>query len=471
MRLIRSLPDNSIATRLALMFAIASLIAIGIVGLVLHQVLANALEQHRRSEVEGRLDDVRYLLELGRGPDLAALARETMSALTASNGSTRFWIWSDDPGYRYGTGVGPVLEASGHHAGARMVSLVTTGGTRYAIAAVDLPATADRPALRLIAGIDDSAFVRTRRIFDTALILLTIVAALLAASLGYRIARVGLTPVRRLSAEVQRIGPANLGQRLELPALPVELSDLGGSFNAALDRLDAAYRQLDSFNADVAHELRTPLANLIGQTQVALARDRPAPMLRDVLQSNLEELERLRTIISDMLFLARAEQGQRARATTPVSLAGEVARIVEFFEILLDEARMQVRIEGYAVAPVEVTLFRRALTNLMQNAIQHSPAGATIVVNIARRPDATVEIALNNPSEAITPERLARLFDRFYRVAAARSGPGDRTGLGLAIVKGIAAMHGGTVFAHSANGVTTIGFTVAAPAPGAGAAD
>ncbi|MCW0416919.1 Sensor histidine kinase CusS [Xanthomonas sacchari] len=241
--------------------------------------------------------------------------------------------------------------------------------------------------------------------------------------------------------------------------------------NAAFDRLDAAYAQQESFNADVAHELRTPLASLIGQTQVALTRHRDAQQLRQVLQSNLEELERLRAIVADMLFLARAEQGQRARQCEDASLAEEVGKTVEFFEVLLDEAGLQVEVRGDVVVPVEKSLLRRALSNLLHNAIQHSThsAGAApIVVEIAQRGGEAL-IAFSNPSVALAPEHLQRLFDRFYRGDAARANSRESHGLGLAIVKAVASMHGGRVFAQHRDGITTIGFSVALDGTAAGA--
>ncbi len=269
----------------------------------------------------------------------------------------------------------------------------------------------------------------------------------------------------QLSADAQRIGPDNRGQRLRMPALPLELADLGQSFNSALDRLDGAYTQLESFNADVAHELRTPLANLIGQTQVALARERSSEALHEVLQSNLEELERLRAIVSDMLFLARAERGERATRGVETSLATEIGKTVEFFDMLLDDAGLEVDVEGDARAVIEVALFQRAVTNLLQNAIQHAPRGSRIMARI-HGTEADAEVSISNASGHIAPEQLPRLFDRFYRVDASRPNSDENHGLGLAIVKAIASMHGGRVFARSEAGLTTVGFSVALqPAP------
>jgi two-component system heavy metal sensor histidine kinase CusS len=281
---------------------------------------------------------------------------------------------------------------------------------------------------------------------------------------GWWIARIGLRPLQRLSEQARALRPKTLSQRLHLEKLPVELEDLTAAFNGALGRLEEAYQQLEGFNADVAHELRTPLANLIGGTQVALSRPRSAGEFEDTLQSNLEELERLRSIVNDMLFLARADQGEAATGLTAADVAHEVEMTIEFFEPLLDEKGASVAIEGElrVQATMNIALFRRALSNLLQNAIEHSAEGATLVVTITQR-EGAIWIAVANPGKTIAALHLPRLFDRFYRVDSARHDAGETHGhgLGLAIVRAVAAMHGGATRATSDAGVTTIAFSIA----------
>jgi two-component system heavy metal sensor histidine kinase CusS len=293
---------------------------------------------------------------------------------------------------------------------------------------------------------------------------LSLTAVMLVMILGYWIARVGLRPLKLLSREAQLLSPRKLSQRLRISPLPAELSDLAGAFNGALGRLEAAYTQLESFNADVAHELRTPLTNLIGETQVALSRKRTAQQFQEVLQSNLEEIERLRSIVNDMLFLARADQGEAATGLVRAPVAREIGKTIEFLEFVLDETQETVKIDGdvQAEALIETALFRRAMANLLENAIEHSHSGAEIRVDIVRQ-QSQIRIGVANPGESIPPKHLPMLFDRFYRVDAARyNGKTHGHGLGLAIVKAIATMHGGDVFASSADGITTIGFSVPA---------
>lgn len=457
----------SIALRLAGLFAATALLGFALIGLVLHQVLEHELRRHQREELRSRMDAVQYMLVNSRSPDLAAHARTRLASVSSAP-DLRFWLWSEDPAFRYGRGAEMMAAATRGRSGLvrigdpQALGIADAQPQSWQAIGQALPATPVRPPVQLIAAMDSAPFALTRRRFDIALALVTLAGTALVGALGYWTAKLGLRPVQRLSADAQHIGPHDR-RRLDLPRLPHELEDLGASLNAAFDRLDAAYAQQESFNADVAHELRTPLASLIGQTQVALTRHRDAQQLRQVLQSNLEELERLRAIVADMLFLARAEQGQRARQCEDASLAEEVGKTVEFFEVLLDEAGLQVEVRGDVVVPVEKSLLRRALSNLLHNAIQHSThsAGAApIVVEIVQRGGEAL-IAFSNPSVALAPEHLERLFDRFYRGDAARANSRESHGLGLAIVKAVASMHGGRVFAQHRDGITTIGFSVA----------
>jgi len=197
-----------------------------------------------------------------------------------------------------------------------------------------LPAFEDRPPIRLTVGVDTEPYYETLRTFLGAMIGLSAIGVLLVILFGYWIAKAGLQPLKKMSDKAQTLSPKTLSERLAVSALPNELSDLAQAFNGALDRMENAYKQLEAFNADVAHELRTPLANLIGETQVALSRERSAPEFEMVLQSNLEELDRLRSIINDMLFLARSDQGEAATSLRHAVISEEVQKTVDFFEFV-----------------------------------------------------------------------------------------------------------------------------------------
>ena len=460
---------RSITTRLVVMFALAALATFVLVGAVLYIVLEREQMRHQDQELNTNLQGMQDWIERVGTTDRWQRVQARMDTLTPADSSLRFWVLSDDARFQYGKGLAEieqmVRESDGHGS-------IQIPGHAQPLRTVSrtLAPFEDRPEVRLIVGVDSAPYAHTMRAFLSALALLSLSAVLLVMLMGYWIARVGLKPLEQLSREARALQPKTLSQRLPLTDLPVELSGLATAFNGALGRLEGAYQRLEAFNADVAHELRTPLANLIGGTQVALARPRGAADLQETLQSNLEELERLRSIINDMLFLARADQGEAATSLTQARVADEVRKTIDFFEVVLDETQMNVRIEGdvEAQATLETALFRRAMSNLLQNGIEHSPPGASLTVNIDAGADA-VWVAVSNPGEPIAPGHLRRLFDRFYRVDASRHDNGQHHGhgLGLAIVKAVATMHGGAVDATSANGVTTIGLSLPRAQPSA----
>ena len=292
-------------------------------------------------------------------------------------------------------------------------------------------------------------------------------------AMGIRwLVRRDLQPLNDLAAQTRAISPQRLDQRLKLANPAEELLPWIEQFNALMGRVEQAYAQLEGFNADVAHELRTPLANLIGQTEVALSRERSADSLRETLVSNLEEMQRLSAMVNDMLFLSHADRGAVARRGEPVSLARLVQQVVEFHEAPLEEAGLQLRVQGDATLPVDEPLFKRALSNLLGNATRFARRGSTVVIGIhAQAADAAdaadfagqVQVMVHNEGEAIDAASLPRLFDRFFRGDSSRCCDNEQHhGLGLAIVAAIARMHAGRTLAESSAGVTRVGFTLAA---------
>lgn len=454
---------RSITARLVTMFAAAALLTFALIGVALYTVLDRELSRHQDDELSIGLKNVALSIQhIGRA-DRWVRVQTRMESMAPQDGNLRFWVLSDDPRFTYGTGLADMQRMT---QGADGRGSIMLPGHAYSMRTQSLyiEPLDERPGVRLIIGSDSTPYRRTRQVFFSALMGLSLVAVLAVALAGRWIARVGLKPLERLSDEALALRPKTLSQRLPESALPIELKALTSAFNGALARLEEAYAQLEAFNADVAHELRTPLANLIGGTQVALSRQRTAPELQEVLASNLEDLERLRSIVNDMLFLARADRGEAATGRVRTPIAEEVRKTIEFFEFVLDESGMQVRIDGDQAieAQLETSLFRRAMSNLLQNAIEHSPPGAELVVQLREDADATW-ITVANPGEPIARAHQQHLFDRFYRVDASRQGLGQHHGhgLGLAIVKAVAGMHGGQVSASSAHGINSIGFSVA----------
>ena len=453
---------RSITVRLVIMFALVALATFALIGAALYVVLERELMRYQDDELRAQVQNMQYSIERVGTTERWARVQAKMDTLTPANGSMRFWVLSDDPRFQYGKGLAEIEQMSRDGDGRGSI-LMPGQDQPLRTLSREIAPLQDRPTVRLIVGIDSAPFAHTLRTYLSALALLSIGAVLLVMLAGTWIARLGLRPLERLSREARALQPKTLSQRLSQADLPVELFDLTTAFNGALGRLETAYQRLEAFNADVAHELRTPLANIIGGTQVALSRPRAGAEFQEALQSNLEEMERLRSIINDMLFLARADQGEAATSLTQASVCDEVEKTIDFFEVVLDEMQASVSIEGDvdAQATLETALFRRAMSNLLQNAIEHSSPGARLTVHIAEGPEA-IWVDVSNPGAPIAPSHLQRLFDRFYRVDAARHGNIEHHGhgLGLAIVKAVATMHGGGVGARSVEGVTTIGFSV-----------
>ncbi|QAX86791.1 two-component sensor histidine kinase [Pseudomonas sp. DTU12.3] len=447
--------SNSIALRLSGMFTLVALLVFLLIGGALYQQVDKGLGLLPEAELDARYSVLESALNRFGTPEHWLKINAKLKLLGEEDKRIRFWVVSGDPGYEYGQPDAAIRAFAQGPPGMHDMQ-VADHAYPLKVLLTELPAKDQRPPLRFMIGIDTETFHETQHNLLIALIGLAIVGVLMASALGYWVARIGLKPLIKLSHEAQRLAPPLRAGRLRLSPLPPELEQFVDSFNSTLERVEQAYSRLESFNADVAHELRSPLTNLIGQTQVALTRGRSAEHYFEVLQSNLEELERLRSIINDMLFLASADQGNKATKLTSTSLADEVATTLEYLDFILEDAQVQVQVSGDAQVQIEVAHLRRALINLLSNAVQHTGAGQVIEVRIEVQ-EHQVSIGVANPGSPIANEHLPRLFERFYRVDASRSNSGNNHGLGLAIVKAIALMHGGDVFVRSNRGMNTFG--------------
>ena len=296
-----------------------------------------------------------------------------------------------------------------------------------------------------------------------ALWLYALLAAGLSGMLGWWAARTGLAPLRAMKARAQAVTAHKLDQRMPAEAVPVEMADLARSLNEMLERLQRDFQRLSEFSSDLAHELRTPISNLLTQTQVALAQPRDAAVYREILASNAEEFQRLARMVSDMLLLAKAEHGLLLPRTEPIDLADEVRALFDFYEALAEEKQIELRCSGTAVLSGDRLMLRRAISNLLSNALRHTPPRGLVTVEIACLPNA-VSLQVENSGSTIAPELLPRLFDRFFRADKSRAHPDtEGAGLGLAITQAIVQAHGGQATVTSAAGRTC--FTLRFPRP------
>ena len=259
----------------------------------------------------------------------------------------------------------------------------------------------------------------------------------------------GHQPLRNVSMRIKSITSENLDVRLEPDRVPIELEQLVISFNHMIARIEDVFTRQANFSADIAHEIRTPITNLATQTEIALSQQRTAKELEDVLYSNLEEYNRMAKMVSDMLFLAQADNNQLIPESIPLDLQAETLKVFEFFEAWAEERGVGLKLDNHSgFVEGDPLMLRRVINNLLSNAIRYTPSGGSVTVHLCER-DEWVELSVENPGVPIPPEHLPRLFDRFYRVDPSRQPKGEGSGIGLAIVKSIVAVHHGKISVES----------------------
>ncbi|AIY39337.1 Heavy metal sensor histidine kinase [Collimonas arenae] len=268
------------------------------------------------------------------------------------------------------------------------------------------------------------------------------IAVLLAALLGFLVLKRGFLPLTAMASRAAEVSPTNIAIRLREEDAPHELRRLAASFNAMLDRLSDGYEHLSQFSADLAHEIRTPIGALMGQTQVTLNKVRNAAEYQQVLESNLEELQRLSRIVENILFLAHADHAGLSVEKSPLVLADELHKIAEYFEGVAEERDIRLVVDASGVLQANPVMWRRAVSNLVVNAVRYAVPGSIVrLCGIPREEGICVEV--ENQGDPIPQEQLDRLFDRFYRGDKSRSEFTESNGLGLAIVRAIMTVHGG----------------------------
>jgi two-component system heavy metal sensor histidine kinase CusS len=429
--------------RLTASIAAIALVVFSGTGFLLHRSLADELAKIAHAELSGKIEVAkRFIEEASPEADLQAL-REHLDYVLVEHPDLRVWLRSADGKALYG-GPAPrvVVEHLGEHEHLR---IVRSDGIEMEAMQETLPADSAVPGANVLVGFE----MRGRDVllanYRDALVAVCAGAVLLTLALSAAAAWRGLAPVKRLSRQAAGITPQSLTTRLSVEPVESELIGLVRAFNGVLDRLEAAYRQMEAFNADVAHELRTPLSTLISGTEVMLSAPRSAAELRNTLASNLEELEQLNSVVNDMLFLARSDRGAKADTLQAADLGAQADLAVDFCEPLLEEAGLRVQRHGTASVECNPALIRRAVVNLLTNAIKHTEGGRTIRVDV-ESVDGRARLSLVNPGTPIPPEVAQRMFDRFYRADPAREGSNESHGLGLAIVQAIARMHDGCTF-------------------------
>ena len=454
----------SITWRLTLLFAVAS----SAVLLALGMVIASSVEKHFEDldmeVLAGKMELTRHALASVKShDDLQGLAQQLDDSLVGHHGLEVMVISANQTvifATHHASFPSQLVASSVSQAPYRPV-LWTLAGQSYRAIAAELPTGTNNGVKVTVAVATDIAHHQIyMRSFLQTLWLFVAGAALLTGVLGWVAVRRGLAPLRAMREQAQGVTAQQLGQRLAVASVPTELAELAQSLNDMLARLQDAFMRLSDFSSDIAHELRTPVSNLMTQTQVALSKARTADEYRSILESNAEEFEHMARMISDMLLLAKAENGLVVPNREVVDLAAEVRVLFDYYEAVAEEKRLQLSLEGAGEVSADRLMLRRALGNLLSNAVRHSGMGTTLRIHIDNKAD-SVSIAIENTGDTIAPEHLERVFDRFFRVDPSRQRSGEGTGLGLAITRSIVLAHGGTIVAESELGVTL--FTIELP--------
>lgn len=451
----------SITLRLTLLFALTSAMVLVAFGSFLKYAIERHFEQQDLQELTGKLELTRHAL--GRIHDqsgLDDLPQHLGDALVGHHGlsvtivNDQGVVWFASAGAHHPR---PPIEALAKGAApGRIEAMIvqSDGHFQRCIVALAPVGIAGKAPFTVALALDIEHHMEFMRMFDRAIWVSVAIGILLAGLLGWFAAQKGLAPLRTIAEHARGISASHLNQRLPSETVPHELIDLVTAFNGMLARLEDSFKRLSDFSSDLAHELRTPISNLMTQTQVALAQARSAEAYREVLYSSMEEYDRLARMIGDMLFLAKADHGLIVPRRETVDLAAEVAGLFEFYDALAEAHEVHLATAGQATVAGDKLMLRRALSNLISNAIRHTPPTGTISVEIETCGADRVCIGVSNPGPPIPPEHLPYLFERFYRVDASRQRGGEGAGLGLAITKSIIEAHQGTIIVHSDSELT-----------------
>ncbi|MBU2742069.1 MULTISPECIES: heavy metal sensor histidine kinase [Acidithiobacillus] len=313
---------------------------------------------------------------------------------------------------------------------------------------------AGQPASIIYVAIRTSESEHFLAFYRYALALSIILALFIAILAGYLIARRGLRPVHQLASLVDELSASQLHRRIAGDNWPSELATLAENFDRLLERLEDSFARISRFSADIAHELRTPIHILRGEGELALSRNRSIPEYQACIASAMDEYERLSRMVDALLFLARAEQDHNALDKQQLDIHQEMASLCSFYQAMADEQDVTLNNDAQGSITANSDLLRRAVSNLLSNALRHTPAGGSIRIYCEQSRE-QVQLIVSDTGSGIADADLDRVFDRFYSADAARMRRGQGTGLGLAIVQSIVHLHGGKIRLKSVAGKGT----------------
>jgi two-component system heavy metal sensor histidine kinase CusS len=443
--MIPSILPRTLRGRMTALIIVSTSVVLALSGFLQYQVLRNRIEFTSSQEMMVTLHALRaHLAELG---EAAEIGRNTRIWSDQLHGHKNMDLALFDakgtqlirtPGYR---AFAPALAAQ---ASGAPVALAPPGtALRYLVSRITLGGPGREPVL-IVVQYDASGDLALLRAQACKTVLIELFGTILAAALAYGIVMLGLNPLRRLVERAEAVSSNRLAHPLPEPDMAGEVKELSHAFNGMLERLSESFTRLSQFSSDLAHDMRTPLTNLLAEAQVALSRPRSAHEYRAVIESSIDEYQRLSRMIEDMLFLARSDNAQAHLSIQSLDARTEAERVAGYYEPMADDANVRIEVTGSGTIEADPLLLQRALSNLLSNALAHAPPDTIVRVHCEQTAQATM-IHVSDAGPGIASVHIERIFDRFYRVDAARrhSASVQGTGLGLPIVKSIMENHGG----------------------------
>lgn len=451
----------SLALRVTLLFGIAAALVLPTFGWIIDRAIENHFRTEDHNELHVIAQTVHKALSTMNSADDLPLIERRFNDILVGHHNAALYIAAHDGRTIY-TSSGPDLSPFAHAGHLDSTQEWRTANSHYRVLMqrLDHDALTQSPPYTVVVAVAIDHHLHFLSGFRRTLWLMILSGVIVMSVMGWIAVRQGHAPLRHIIARIRQTSANEFNTRLSPATVPKELSELVVSFNEMLARMEESFIRLSSFSADIAHELRTPVANLMTQTQVALSQPRHPNEYREILYSNIEEYERMAQMIGDMLFLAQADNGLHTLNATTVDLEKEILSLFEYYEAWAEEHRVTLLLEGTATVTGDRLMLRRALSNLLSNAIRHTPVGQSVRVKLTPRANDEIDIVVENPGPPIPPEHLPRLFDRFYRVDPSRQHGNQGAGLGLALVKSIADAHGGRIEVTSTTEVTMFRITL-----------
>jgi two-component system, OmpR family, heavy metal sensor histidine kinase CusS len=441
--LIRRVVLRTLRARLTALIILSMSIILSLSGFALYAALRSRVESSAIEHMSGTMMALREHLAGIRNTD--GIAPNSEAWMDMLDGHPNMAVAIYDTAWR------PLLSTSGFRlyapipAGvanhARVAFMRVDSNLQFMVESVPLDGGTG-PRVRVAVQYNVASDQVLLRAYACRAVLIEVLGVLLAAASAYGVAMLGLLPLRRLVAQAEAMSTSRLAVRLPELDTSDELKELERAFNGMLTRLDESFTRLSQFSSNLAHDLRTPLTNLLAAAQVALSKRRSAEYYRDIVESSVDEYQRLSRMIEDMLFIARTDQADAPLSVRSLDVVAQSQRVAGYYECMAEDACVKIEVTGEGTVQADLLLFQRALSNLLSNALVQAPQHSIITIHCEAEPDSTTLSVLDSGA-GIEASQLERVFERFYRVDRARRGSTPGTGLGLAIVKSIMNSHGG----------------------------